>query len=120
MSAVYTLEQILSAQNGLSESSRAFCEALLTYGEVLAVRLSYFPEALVWLVTSPMQARIMRTHRPDAVILTLAESRDLLTTLGDPSPTTLMEVAGQLATAAPGAPQWSEDGDADGDPEECG
>src|SRR5690242_8595729 len=43
MSAVYTLEQILSAQNGLSESSRAFCEALLTYGEVLAVRLSYFP-----------------------------------------------------------------------------
>jgi hypothetical protein len=31
-----------------------------------------------------------------------------------------MEVAGQLATAAPAAPQWSEDGDADGDPEECG
>jgi hypothetical protein len=39
MSAVYTLQQILNAQTGLSADGRAFCEALLTYGEVLAVRL---------------------------------------------------------------------------------
>ena len=108
-----------SSRDRIPESSRAFCEALLTYGEVLAVRLSYLPEALVWLVTSSMQARIMRAHRPDAVILTLGEARDLLTTLGDPSPTTLMEVAGQLATAAPGAPQRPDD-EGDGDVEEYG
>jgi hypothetical protein len=48
MSAVYTLEQILNAQTGLSADSSAFCEALLTYGEVLAVRLSYLPEGLLW------------------------------------------------------------------------
>ncbi|HEV3345598.1 MAG TPA: hypothetical protein VHC93_00835, partial [Methylomirabilota bacterium] len=83
MTAVYTLEQIMNAQTRLSVEGRAFCEALLTYGEVLAVRLPYLPEGLLWLVSSPMQSRLMHAHRPDTWVLTLAEARDLLTTLGD-------------------------------------
>src|SRR6266446_4747178 len=75
-----------------------------TYGEVLAVRLSYLPEGLLWLVSSPMQSRLMHAHRPDTLILTLAEAQDLLTALGDPCPGSLMEVAGRFATAAPGPP----------------
>lgn len=107
MSAVYTLEQILNAQKGISADGRAFCEALLTYGEVLAVRLSYLPEGLLWLVSSPMQSRLMHAHRPDTWVLSLAEAQDLFTTLGDPCPDTLMEVAGRFATAAPGPHQWT-------------
>ena len=84
MSAVYTLEHILNAQKGLSADGRAFCEALLTCGEA---------------------------HRPDTLILTLAEAQDLLTALGDPCPGSLMEVAGRFATAAPGPPQWTEEDD---------
>ena len=86
MSEVYTLQQILSGRQGLSRDGRAFCEALLTYGEVLAVRLGYLPEALLWLVTSPHQVRIMRAHQPDVPILTLAEAQDLLAAVGDPRP----------------------------------
>ena len=111
MSAVYTLEQILNAQKGISADGRAFCEALLTYGEVLAVRLSYLPEGLLWLVSSPMQSRLMHAHRPDTWVLSLAEAQDLFTTLGDPCPDTLMEAAGRFATAAPGPQQWSEKDD---------
>ena len=111
MSAVYTLEQILNAQTGLSADGRAFCESLLTYGEVLAVRLSYLPEGLLWLVSSPMQSRLMHAHRSDTRVLTLAEARDLFTTLGDPCPDTLMEVAKRFATAAPGPQQWPEEDD---------
>jgi hypothetical protein len=111
MSAVYTLEQILNAQTGLSADGRAFCEALLTYGEVLAVRLGYLPEGLLWLVSSPMQSRLMHAHRPDTRVLTLGEAQDLFTTLGDPCPDTLMEAAGRFATAAPGPQQWSEKDD---------
>ena len=113
MSEVYTLEQILSGQQGLSRDGRAFCEALLTYGEVLAVRLSYLPEALLWLVTSPHQARIMRGHQPNVPILTLAEAQDLLTAVGDPWPGSLMEAAGRFAVAAPGTAEWPEDEDDD-------
>ena len=113
MSEVYTLEQILSGQQGLSRDGRAFCEALLTYGEVLAVRLSYLPETLLWLVTSPHQARIMRGHQPDVPILTLAEAQDLLTAVGDPWPGSLMEAAGRFAVAAPGTAEWPEDEDDD-------
>ncbi len=75
----------------------------MTYGEVLAVRLSYLPEGLLWLVSSPMQSRLMHVHRPDTWVLTLAEAQDLFTTLGDPCPDSLMEVAGRFATVAPGA-----------------
>jgi hypothetical protein len=82
---------------------------------VLAVQLSYLPEALLWLVTSPTQTRIMRAHQPDCMILTLAEARDLFTALGDPCPASLMEVAGRFATAAPGTPEWADEDDAEPD-----
>ena len=113
MSEVYTLQQILSGRQGLSRDGRAFCEALLTYGEVLAVRLGYLPEALLWLVTSPHQVRIMRAHQPDVPILTLAEAQDLLTAVGDPRPGSLMEVARSFAIAPPGTPEWPEEEDDD-------
>lgn len=119
MTAVYTLEQIMNAQAGLSVEGRAFCEALLTYGEVLAVRLPYLPEGLLWLVSSPMQSRLMHAHRPDTWVLTLAEARDLLTTLGDPCPGSLMEVAAQFVTAAPGAPQWTGSQESTDSRQEC-
>lgn len=109
MSAVYTLEQILNRLDELSLDGQAFCRSLLSQGEVLAVQLSYLPEALLWLVTSPTQTRIMRAHQPECMILTLAEARDLFTALGDPCPTSLMEVAGRFATAAPGTPEWKDD-----------
>ena len=111
MSAVYTLEQILNRLDELSLDGQAFCRSLLSQGEVLAVQLSYLPEALLWLVTSPTQTRIMRAHQPECMILTLAEARDLFTALGDPCPTSLMEVAGRFATAAPGTPEWKDDDD---------
>jgi hypothetical protein len=111
MSEVYTLEQILSGRQGLSRDGRAFCETLLTYGEVLAVRLSYLPEPLLWLVTSPHQVRIMRGHQPTVPILTLAEAQDLLTAVGDPCPGSLMEVAGRFAIAAPRTSGRREDDD---------
>lgn len=113
MSEVYTLQQILSGRQGLSRDGRAFCEALLTYGEVLAVRLGYLPEALLWLVTSPHQVRIMRAHQPDVPILTLAEAQDLLAAVGDPRPGSLMEVARTFATAPPGTPEPEEEDDDD-------
>jgi hypothetical protein len=97
----------------MSRDGRAFCEALLTYGEVLAVRLGYLPEALLWLVTSPQQARIMRGHQPNVPILTLAEAQDLPTAVGDLWPGSLMEVAGRFAIAAPGTSEWPEDDDDD-------
>ena len=108
MSAVYTLEQILNRLDALSLDGQSFCRSLLRHGEVLAVQLSYLPEALLWLVTSPRQTRIMREQQPDCIVMTLGEARELFTTLGDPCPTTLMEVAGRFATAAPGVPEAPE------------
>jgi hypothetical protein len=113
MSAVYTLEQILNRFDELSLDGQAFCRSLLSHGDVLAVQLSYLPEALLWLVTSPTQTRIMRAQQPECMILTLAEAQDLFTAVGDPCPTTLMEVAGRFATAAPGTPEWRDVDDAE-------
>jgi hypothetical protein len=111
MSAVYTLEQILNRLDALSLDSQEFCRSLLKHGEVLAVQVSYLPEALLWLVTSPTQSRIMLAQQPDCVIMTLAEARDLFTAVGDPCPGTLMEAAGRFATASPGTPEWNDDDD---------
>ena len=113
MSAVYTLEQILGGEYELSPDCRTFLEALLAHGEVLAVQLSYLPEALLWLVTSPAQARLMRAYRAATMIMTLAEARDLLVAVGDPCPVSLMEVAGRFATAAPGTTEWRPDDEDD-------
>jgi len=111
MSAVYTLEQILNRLDALSLDGQAFCRSLLKHGEVLAVHLSYLPEALLWLVASPTQSRIMRAEQPECVVMTLAEARELFTAVGDPCPGTLMEAAGRFAIASPGTPEWSDEDD---------
>src|SRR4030095_11866401 len=110
--AVYTLEQILNRLDALSLDGQAFCRSLLSHGEVLAVQLSYLPEALLWLVTSPTQTRIMRAHQPNCMILTLAEAHDLFPAVGDQSPATLIEGRGRVPTAALGTPDGTDEEDA--------
>lgn len=105
MSAVYTLKQIVRDQ-GLAADTLAFCQALLAQGEVLAVGLSYFPESLVWLVSTRAQARLLQAHAQAPVILTLVEAQDLLTAAGSPCPMSLWEVAASLVAQPPGAPTW--------------
>jgi hypothetical protein len=105
MSTVFTLKQVMDSQN-LGPGARAFCEALLKDGEVLAVRLNYLPDRILWLVTTPSQARLMRGTQPNAIILTLAEAADLVTSLGDPWPTSLWQVAIDLSAPTPdGSPE---------------
>jgi hypothetical protein len=104
MSTIYTLQEV-ARSHGLSPDGVAFCRALLVEGEVLALRLSYFPESLVWLVTTRSQARLMRTQAAGALIMTLAEAQDLLCAAGSTWPATLWEVAASLVAPAPGAPE---------------
>jgi hypothetical protein len=121
MSSVFTLKQVMDSQN-LGPGARAFCEALLKEGEVLAVRLNYLPDRILWLVTTPSQARLMLGTQPNAIILTLAEAADLVTSLGDPWPTSLWQVAIDLSAPAPdGSPEDPPSGDGlpdDGLPED--
>jgi len=98
----------------LGPGARAFCAALLREGEVLAVRLNYLPDRVLWLVTTPSQARLMYGTQPNAVILTLAEAADLVTSLGDPWPSSLWQVA--LDLSAPAPESSSEDPPADDPP----
>ncbi len=110
--SIVTLQEVLRHHRGLSPDGRALCEALLTQGDVLAVRLAYLSDSLLWLVTTPWQARMMRDHRPadvDAVVLSLPEAQDLLTAVGDLAPTTLYEVAGWFLAPAPEEPQNPQD-----------
>ncbi|HTG12743.1 MAG TPA: hypothetical protein VK746_18260, partial [Candidatus Eisenbacteria bacterium] len=75
-------------------------------GDVLAVRLDYLPSAMMWLVTTPNQARLMRKAREgrttsDVCVMSLAEAQELFTTVGDPMPSGLYEVAAWLLAPAP-------------------
>ena len=92
MSNVFTLQEVMDKQ-GLGPDARAFCEALLKHGEILAVALNYLPETVLWLVTTPSQAQLMRDTQPKAVIFTLGEAADLATSLGEARPTSLWQVA---------------------------
>ena len=76
MSNVFTLQEVVEKQ-GLGPDARAFCEALLKEGEVLAVALNYLPETVLWLVTTPCRPRLMRDTQPGAAVLTLGEASDL-------------------------------------------
>jgi len=87
---------------------------LLTHGDV-AVSVKYLPGALLWLLTTPTQARLMRErHDPDAhveaTILSLQEARELLTTVGDAAPATVYEAAARLLAPPPAEPQSSGEG----------
>ena len=73
---------------------------------VLAVRLDYLPGAMMWLVTTSNQARLMRKAREgrttsDVCVMSLAEAQELFTTVGDPMPSGLYEVAAWLLSPAP-------------------
>jgi hypothetical protein len=109
-SSILSLQEILRHCRTLPPSRRAFYEALLTHGDVVAVRVSYLPGALLWLVTTPTQARLMReAHDPaadvEATIMSLPEARDLLTTVGDAGPATVYEAAAWLLAPPPKEPR---------------
>src|ERR1700738_1854322 len=85
---------------------REFYESLLHLGDVLAVRVDYLPGAMLWLVTSPTQAQLMRKAREgrstsDGGVVGVREAPDLFGPVGDPPPATLSEVAGWLLAPAP-------------------
>jgi hypothetical protein len=104
--SVVTLQEVLRHHRTLSRRGREFYESLLEHGDVLAVRVDYLPGAMLWLVTSPKQAQLMRKAREgrsasDVCVMSLTEAQDLFATTGDPHPTTLYEVAGWLLAPAP-------------------
>jgi hypothetical protein len=101
---ILSLQEILKHCLALPPSRRAFYETLLTHGDVVAVRVKYLPDTLLWLVTTPTQARLMReAHDPDAhikaTILSLPEVRDLLVIMGEAGPATVYEAAAWLLAA---------------------
>jgi hypothetical protein len=105
--SVVTLQEVLRHHRTLSRRGREFYESLLAHGDVLAVRLDYLPGAMMWLVTTPKQARLMRKAREgrttsDVCVMSLAEAQELFATIGDPMPTGLSEVAAWLLAPAPG------------------
>jgi hypothetical protein len=109
-SSILSLQEILTHCRPLSPRRRAFYEALLTHGDVVAVKVNYLPGSLLWLVTTPTQARMMREgHDPDAhveaTILSLQEAKDLLTSVGDAGPATVYEAAAWLLAPSPEEPQ---------------
>lgn len=111
--SIVSLQELLTDRHALSPSIRAFCEALLTHGDVVAVRVNYLPGSLLWLVTTPTQAQLMReVHDPDGVveatILSLQEARDLLSAVGDMEPATVYEAAAWLLAPASGPPSPGE------------
>ena len=104
--SIVSLQDILKHHGTLAPNRRAFYETLLTHGDVLAVGVNYLPGSLLWLVTTPTQARLMREiHNPDgdfeATILSLREAQDLLTTVGDAAPATVYEAAAWLLAPPP-------------------
>jgi hypothetical protein len=112
MSTVFTLQEVIDKQR-LGPDARAFCQALLKQGEVLAVALSYLPETVLWLVTTSSQAWLMRATQPKAVILTLGEAADLATSLGGAPPASLWQVAVELSAPAPDSLEDPPDGPED-------
>ncbi len=104
--SVVTLQEVLRHHRTLSRRGREFYESLLHLGDVLAVRVDYLPGAMLWLVTTPKQAQLMRKAREgrptsDVCVMSLREAQDLFGAVGDPTPPTLYEVAGWLLAPAP-------------------
>lgn len=112
--SIITLQEVLKHHRGLSPEARVFCETLLNQGDVLGVTLDYLSDSLLWLVTTPGQARLMREGLNQvgdvgAMVLSLPEAQDLLTAVGDLAPATLYEVAEWLLAPAPEEPQSPHD-----------
>ena len=103
---IITLQEVLNHQVMLPATARAFYEALLAQGEVLAVRVDYLPEPLLWLTTTSQQARWMREQHKGAagvecVVMSAAQAHDLLTATRTEAPATLHEIAQVLISRAP-------------------
>ena len=87
--SVVTLQEVLRHHRTLSRRGREFYESLLHLGDVLAVRVDYLPGAMLWLVTTPKQAQLMRKAREgrptsDVCVMSLREAQDLFGAVGDP------------------------------------
>jgi len=114
--SILSLQEILTHCPTLAPSRRAFYDTLLlTHGDVLAVRVNYLPGSLLWLVTTPTQAGLMRElHDPDAdveaTIMSLQEARDLLIIVGDAEPATVYEAAAWLLAPPPVVSQSFDEG----------
>jgi hypothetical protein len=103
---IVTLQEVLRHHDALPAPARAFYDALLAQGEVLAVQVEYLPDPLLWLTTTPEQARWMREQHNDAaglesVVMSAADAHDLLTAMGTKVPATLQEIAQVLVSQAP-------------------
>ena len=101
MSAVFTLKAVMENKR-LPPEARALCTALLEQGDVLGLTLGYLPEHVLWLVTTPGQAWMMRDKHPGAIVVTLGEAVDLATAVGDPPPASLWDVASAFAAPVQG------------------
>src|SRR6266508_4860731 len=107
---ILTLQEVLNHHEALPPTARAFYEALLAQGEVLAVQVDYLPDPLLWLTTTAEQARWMREQHNgaaglDSVVMSAADAHDLLTAMGNPAPATLHEIARLLLSRAPAETQ---------------
>ena len=103
---IVTLQEVLKHHEALPATARAFYDALLAQGEVLAVQVEYLPDPLLWLTTTPEQARWMREQHNGAaglesVVMSAADAHDLLTAMGNAVPATLKEIAAVLVSQAP-------------------
>ena len=103
---IVTLQEVLRHHEALPATARAFYEALLAQGEVLAVQVEYLPDPLLWLTTTPEQARWMREQHNgsaglESVVMSAADAHDLLAAMGNATPGTLHEIAEVLVSQAP-------------------
>ena len=103
---IVTLHEVLRHHDALPAQARAFYDALLAQGEVLAVQVEYLPDPLLWLTTTSEQARWMREQHNDAaglesVVMSAADAHDLLSAMGTKVPATLQEIAQVLVSQAP-------------------
>src|SRR5258705_9295222 len=65
--SIISLQDILKHCRTLPPSRRAFYEAVLTHGDVVAVRVNYLPRALLWLPAAPTPGPLVREgHQPAA------------------------------------------------------
>lgn len=104
--SIVTLREVLNHHGALPAAARALYEALLSQGEVLAVRVDYLPDPLLWLTTTSEQARWMREQHNgpaglECVVMSAAEAHDLLTATRTETPATLREIAKVLISQAP-------------------
>ena len=103
---IVTLQEVLRHHEALPATARAFYEALLAQGEVLAVQVEYLPDPLLWLTTTPEQAQWMREQHNgsaglESVVMSAADAHDLLAAMGNATPSTLHEIAEVLVSQAP-------------------